>query len=107
VANELRVMKKVIDLDTVEDMDDKEYNALYRYVAQWDKAEWTNALHRARTGEDGPVHEASSEAPTSEDPIENMTVEELKAELTLHDLPHSGNKAELQDRLREAGGLAE
>ena len=108
MANVLKVHKMQIDLDSVSEMSDEDYNTTYNYVRQWDNQGWTNALHEARTGEAPSAEPEAEEEPDdeeSDDPIDNMTVEELKAELTLHDLPHSGNKAELQQRLRDAGGL--
>lgn len=105
----LNVMKKQIDLDEVKGMDDEEYDSLIRYVQQWDKPEWTNTVRAARgedVADDAPQVELD-EPKEDEDPLEAMTVEELKAELALKDLPLSGHKADLIERLREAGGVEE
>ena len=58
-------------------------------------------------GEASPAPQGSTvedeEEITWEEEVSQLTVDELKAELAERDLPVSGNKAELQQRLIKAG----
>lgn len=53
--------------------------------------------------EDGEGAPEAEEDLSWEEYVSLMTVDELKSELAERELPHSGNKAELQKRLIEAG----
>ncbi len=90
----LKVHKREIDLDSVKDMPDEEYNSLYTYVRQWSDPQTEANLSKLNDARGGKV--------ASDDPLEAMTVDELKEELADRDLPVSGNKAELIERLNEA-----
>lgn len=59
----------------------------------------TVALERARAADAGRDFKPD---PGGVKAVEDMTVEELKDELKERDLPHSGNKDELQQRVIEA-----
>lgn len=56
----------------------------------------------ALAGEAGEPHHTQKQEETKEVSIDDLNVEELKAELKARDLPVSGDKAELQKRLAKA-----
>jgi hypothetical protein len=90
----LELPNKSVDLDEVEGLSDEEWEGLLYYAKQWDdpkQAEWVEALTAARGGD---VEAAEG--------YDGMSVDELKSELAGRDLPVSGNKADLIDRLKEA-----
>lgn len=60
---------------------------------------------RGRTAEVARINELRGDAPSADgDDYSDMTVDELQDELRERDLPVSGNKDELIQRLQEADG---
>lgn len=100
---ELKIHRRVVDLDEVAGLDQQEYDDLVHYAKQWDEpaneVTWLSALEKARGTATEPDEEVEGWA--------RLTVAELKEELESRDLPVSGNKDELVERLNEVGATPE
>jgi hypothetical protein len=95
---------KEVDLDDVADMDADEFNGLLAYAGQWDTPDGASAvvaLNKARGGDSDDGYEDVEEG------YATMTNDELKAELEARDLPVSGNKHELVERLEAHDAASE